>query len=403
MATLINSEAQFLQRAKDFKISDGMARNLKLAGLTTFGLLAYAHGQPGQALNDAAFDAWIAGNLDSAASLADSSGVKRLLFEAQTLVLAALKEQITSPESSVVKRVPAAERESRMAALRAQLTGLVLEGPLEPSHSLLDLCASMHQLNEVRYLAPEKCVSRTHEVLHQKQPTKQIDISADSLVVKEARDVPDSSVQSALQVQEALLRRGIALAFAGLVTHPECSRYVTALFMHLHREPPPGYNRCAVSQLVAADKAVWQKLLEENKTPRRTAAGNLPLDTELSAALHSYQVSFALLPLPSKGKGPSVKRNAAGKAEQDDHKVWEPPLKKQKGKGKQKGRGKPSVPAEIAKLGGVARNPNNENICFAFNCSGCSEAAEGARCRRGWHICTKCFGVHSIRTHDKSS
>lgn len=86
MATLIDSEAQFLQRAKDFKISDGMTCNLKLAGLTTFGLLAYAHGQPGQALNDAAFDAWIAGNLDSAASLADSSGVKRLLFEAQTLV-----------------------------------------------------------------------------------------------------------------------------------------------------------------------------------------------------------------------------------------------------------------------------------------------------------------------------
>ena len=74
----------------------------------------------------------------------------------------------------------------------------------------------MLQLNEIRYIPPERCVSRTYEVLNQKSPSKQIDIAAESLVVKEKTEVPDMVATSALQVQEALQRRGIALVFATL-------------------------------------------------------------------------------------------------------------------------------------------------------------------------------------------
>ena len=47
-------------------------------------------------------------------------------------------------------------------------------------------------------------------MLNQKSPTKQLDISAENLVVKEKQDTPDMTVTSALQVQEAFQRRGIA-------------------------------------------------------------------------------------------------------------------------------------------------------------------------------------------------
>lgn len=79
-------------------------------------------------------------------------------------------------------------------------------------------------------------------------------------MIKEKSEVPEMSVTSALQVQEALL-----------------SRYLTTLFSHLHHEPPPGYNRCSVSQLVAADKLVWQILLEEGIQPKRDESGTLAL------------------------------------------------------------------------------------------------------------------------------
>ena len=62
----------------------------------------------------------------------------------------------------------------------------------------------MMQLNEIKYIPPEKCISRTHEVLNQKPPTKQLDISAENLVVMEKQDTPDMTVTSALQVTRGL-------------------------------------------------------------------------------------------------------------------------------------------------------------------------------------------------------
>jgi hypothetical protein len=300
MASLLDSEAQFAQRTNDLKLSEELKRSLKRAGLQTFGTYAYAHGQPGQNISDEGFEAWVTNQLLTGATIADIAGAKRLLFESQTMVLASLQEQVNATDASSIKKVPIAERETKMKAIKKRLTGLLIEGPLEPGHSLLDTTASMMQLNEVKYIPPERCISRTHEVLNQKSPTKQLDISAEHLVVKEKQDTPDMTVTSALQVQEAFQRRGIALVFADLVTHESYTRYLTTLFGHLHRDPPVGYARTSVSQLVAADKTVWQMILEEGVQPKRDEAGELALDSKLMESLHSYRVSFSLLPLVAK-------------------------------------------------------------------------------------------------------
>ena len=406
MATLIDSEAQFIQRTIDLKLSDELKRGLAKAGLKTFGTFAYAHGQPGQNISDDSFETWVTGQLLTGATIADVAGAKRLLFESQTIVLASLQDQVNTADSTAIKKVPIAERESKMKAIKKRLTGLLIEGPLEPGHGLLDIAASMMQLNEVKYIPPEKCISRTYEVMNQKSPTKQLDISAENLIVKEKQDTPDMTVTSALQVQEALQRRGIALVFADLVTHESYTRYLTALFGHLHRDPPAGYSRTTVSQLVSADKSVWQMLLEEGVQPKRDEMGLLALDTKLMESLQSYRVSFSLLPLiakrdnaPSPTKTPKAVTNHGGKGSSAPvQKPWIKP----KG-GKKGGKGKVRVPNHIFKMGGTASNPAGESICFGFNsASGCADAAEGARCRRGLHICAKCYGVHSIQKHETS-
>lgn len=203
MSTLLDSEAQFLQRTLDLKFSDDLRRSLKRNNLDTFGTFAYAHGQPGQNIGDE-FEAWFTTNVLPNASLSDIAGAKRLLFESQTLVLAHLQDQVhLSDPSSTIKKVPTAERESKMALLKKRLTGLLIEGPLEPGHHLLDLAANMAQTNEIRYISPEKCITRTHEIMTQKTPTKMVDVSSDSLVVKEKSEVADMVTSSALQVQEA--------------------------------------------------------------------------------------------------------------------------------------------------------------------------------------------------------
>ena len=200
------------------------------------------------------------------ASSADVASVRRLLFEGQTLALQQLRLQLTEPESTA-KRVPEAERDRRMALLRNSLSGLCIEGPLEPGRKLLDECCHQEGTGQLKYLAPDRCISRLHEVMHGKPAARQVELDHSKLVIREHEEITQPA-GSALQVQESLRRRGLAYT-------------LTKLFAHLHREPPPGFNRVSVSQIVEADRQVFVRLIEANTKPRKDPSGSFPLDAEL--------------------------------------------------------------------------------------------------------------------------
>ena len=63
MASLLDSEAQFIQRTLDLKFSEELKRGFKRAQLQSLGNLAYAHGQPGQNINDDSFESWVTTNI----------------------------------------------------------------------------------------------------------------------------------------------------------------------------------------------------------------------------------------------------------------------------------------------------------------------------------------------------
>ena len=173
--------------------------------------------------------------------------VKRLLFESQKLVLGALREQVTSSDPSQAKRIPDAEREERLKALR--LTGLSIEGPLESSHALLQMCTHQRETGQLVYIPPERCVSRVHEVTCGKSPSKQLALESDKLVLKETHNIPDETATSELKVMEALKRRGLPYTFADALSFTAYDQYLTKLFSHLRKDPPKGFSRCSVSQL----------------------------------------------------------------------------------------------------------------------------------------------------------
>ena len=107
------------------------------------------------------------------------------------------------------------------------------------------------------------------------------------------------------------------------------------------------------------------KLVENNIKPRKDSAGNFPMYSALMASLESYEVSFTLLPLPSKGH-PNPKRPA--KRPKLTHPNTEDAKQtpaKGKGKFKSSGKGKGSgqqpwiaIPKFIQDLGGVATMPS---------------------------------------------
>ena len=163
MSSLIDSEAQFSDRLVKLDFSDDLVRAFKRAKIKTIGGYAFTYGQPNQPIVDDEFEGWLTKNILATAAISDVAAAKRLLFECHLLVMQDIKDQISKPEATANRKVPTAERESKIAALKRSLAGLVIEGPLEPGHSVLDACAAMAAINEVRYLAPERCVSRSHK------------------------------------------------------------------------------------------------------------------------------------------------------------------------------------------------------------------------------------------------
>ena len=125
MTTVVDSEAHFAARCVQIGLDDGMLKDLQKLKLDTIGKFAYAVGQPGVPLGDSNWTTWVSNTL-SAASIASSACLRRLLFESQTIVLADLKQQVQSPAEASNRPVPEAERERRMAQLKASIPGVVV-------------------------------------------------------------------------------------------------------------------------------------------------------------------------------------------------------------------------------------------------------------------------------------
>ena len=407
MSSFADSNAQFEQRLSDCKVPASLKTALEAAGINTISTLAYSFGQPGQTIDDTRFTAWVR-TIDPNVTVGAVATLKRLLFESQTQLLALLKEQVTQPDNFVAKKLPQAEREMRLNNLKTRLAGQVIEGATEPGHGLLDLAVQMHEKNQISYIPPEKCVSRLHELTSAKQPDKILEVESSKLIVKERAGDLEIVAHSALQVQEALRRRGLALDFADICSFATHEKYIQTLFTHLHREPPSGFARCSVSQLVNADKEVWKKLIQDNVKPRRAPDGTKAVEGKMDEALKSYEVSFILMPLPNRSAqkpdnkpSPSNQRKPEGKPSPGPKTFVKSTINKSKGKGKGKSKWEPRIPQQIREQGGKAALPSGEPICFSYNLSSCEGAADGARCTKGHHVCSKCFGNHSLRNHGK--
>ena len=395
MASLLDSEAHFDKCASEAGLSASSIALLHASGFKTLAQLAYMIGQPGVPTPEANFQAFVQAHFSSF-TIGHVASLRRLIFESQTMVIAHLRLQVHDPDRAA--KVPEAERDRRLANLRLSLSGVLIEGHTEPSRSLLDLSVQMEASNQVKYIAPEKCTSRLFELGQGKTSSRQIELEANKLVVREQQDSTEAPMFTAMQVHEALRRRGLALAFAGVMSWNCHEKYLAKLFAHLHREPPPGYLRTTVAQIVEADKLAWHKLIEDNTKPRKSTAGTLALDTALASALESYHTSFSLLPLPKTGK------RKGGKGVPDEE---SPPGKFHKGSGKnptklaakekgRKGKGKSRVPYAILQRGGAAETPSGERICFDFSLSECKN---GETCAKGKHVCCICYGPHAMKNH----
>ena len=190
-ASILDSEAAFVRQAEDAGLDQPWIEALQQNGVATFGKLSFAITSPGTVATDEQITRFLntlwnrstKQNKEqattkknkrgisrneaegvrcgggAAATIAELSAFKRLVFESQTLMIFSFKSTAKRDESAP-KKMAAPEREARIARQREQLRGLDISGPLEPAHLLYDLCATMIERNEVAYINPNKCLSR---------------------------------------------------------------------------------------------------------------------------------------------------------------------------------------------------------------------------------------------------
>lgn len=304
-----------------------------------------------------------------------------------------------------------------MEALKGRLSGVLIQRQLEPAFDLLDRAAQMWEARQLKYLSPEKCMSREWEIMHGKS-AKQLSIDSEKLLVKESKDTPDQATHNDLQVHEALRRRGIALAFADVMSWEAHETYLQELFQHLRNEPPSGYVKPGIQQILRADRQSFTKVIRDGVNVRRNSSGALEMDEVLMRALNSAEVSFHLLPLPkpqSLPNNPPKPQWTTDFRQQHDWR-WQPygkgkdhskgkSRKGDKGKGKSKGKGTNFLPKALQGRDNVGTDMHGRRLCYNFNLGKCDKVASGAQCPNGFHLCCRkdCQAPHAEMDHDKQT
>ena len=153
----MESVPSFRARAADIGMRDELIERLVVAGVDTFGKLAYVCRVNPTAGDDGPLKEALGRLLTDGDPLTpqDMILIRRLWFESYTLTVTELQNKMQKNPSDTPKSIPLAERLVRIDEQRDRLRGLVYDQFLEPAHSLTDKIQAMLEDGVVTYLAPE--------------------------------------------------------------------------------------------------------------------------------------------------------------------------------------------------------------------------------------------------------
>ena len=385
---LVDSEAAFEQRLKEVIPTAAVRGAIVNSGVRTFSGLAFASGTPQNPPTDDTFRAFADGILPAGYDMATYSFFRRLHFEASTLVVAQLKSKVTGDPDEGRQKLPIVEKQARLEEQRRRLTGVEIDGELQPSFQLVDAANNMIETNTVQWIAPSKSTSRDQEVLQGAKNLPSV-VQLEQHTLKLA--APDANLEadcgSALQLQWCLQRRALALDQVRLSSWECQSKWISQLLTTMSAQPPPGHGKITLEQLVKAHKQLWTEIARAHAGGVVAAVGQNepPLDEHVLRLRNDPRVTMYLLPLPVMGKSaPSAPSGGPNKVQ---------PKTQPKKKFKASKKSEKSKPEPLAGMDTVTKD--GSNVCWAYNLeSGCQatliSGAKPPKCAKGLHVCAFC-------------
>ena len=401
MAAYADSTASFKSRALQIQLSKDHVNRLVGADIKNFNHLAFAvSAQPGQ-LDDAKFAEMLNVIEPRGATLGVQAALRQLAFESLTIAVAAIRQRVEHP-GETPRKLPAQELDERLGKLRRSITGFTIAGDLEPAHTVVNMYAQMLEEGALRIFPLSKCVSRELELNSIKSDRHVFTLEGQELQMKNKQPDLTSDLGNELKVQNAFIRRGLALELAGLGTFDMHEKVTRDFMMHLTRAVPPGFKGPTIESVLRADKELWMRIADECRSDlRENETGQMPVDVAMEKFYQSPAVTFHLLPLPYASSAPANKRKAETSSQDHVAASSAPPPKKFTKKGKKGGgKGRGNLPTGLHGYTGM--NKNKQRICYNYNLAhGCSNQTEQhgntTKCQRGVHQCIKCYGAHGLQ------
>ena len=392
MTSYADSRASFEHRAKEVQLRDEHIRALDTQDIGNFNQLAFAIcSQPGQ-IDQARFQDLVDAVFPLGASLGVQAALRQLAYESITVAVAAIKQRIEVAEEGTTRRLPAQERDERLRRQRARVTGIPIQGEYEPAHCVVDAFVTMLDECVLRILPLSKCVSRDQELAQSKTDKQVVTLENHQLHVKAKGSNLEANLSNELRVHNAMIRRGLAMDQAGLMTFAVHDTIMRNFLSHITRPAPPGFAGPDIQAVLRADQELWTRCADVCKSQLRVGPdGKPPLDVAAEELYTTPTVVFHLLPVPSRGK----------RARSDSPKKERVKEKKEKKNPKSDKAGKSKLPETLKGLSGV--NKKKQRICYNYNLAhGCTsdtskdEHSNLLKCGRGMHQCMKCHGAHSL-------
>ncbi|CAE7908433.1 unnamed protein product, partial [Symbiodinium necroappetens] len=179
---------------------------------------------------------------------------------------AASETQIETTDESVARKLPAADRAQRLKEQQSRISGFQIRGPYEPGDSLVDRSVQMLDQDRLSYLEWGSCVSREHELTTNTRKDNSVTFDNNGLLRMAKRDkITPCDSSSELQVRYCLMRRGLALDQAGILTYDLHESLIEKLFQARLTVPPPNYSRVQMTQLEHADRKFFALLGEHTR------------------------------------------------------------------------------------------------------------------------------------------
>ena len=407
MASYIDSKPVFAARAAEFGIPEEAIQNLQDRGWGTLAGLAFATVfAPSQAQEHDYFKDNVLIPVLGDENSQHASSLRRLWWEAQVKYTAEMKRQVDADDKP--RKLAPEERKQRLLSLRKRLTGILVEGEFEPAHSVVDRYAHMFEEGNLKIIPWEQHVSRSQEL---RGETKDISVKswkADAnglLRESSSSDPPSSALSSDMAMQQALVRRGLAMDMADLMDFAQHQKLVHHYLRMILKEPVVGYARTSWQQVRQADEVLLRKLADATEGAlKKDSAGERPLDKLLEQTMIDHEVMLHLLPLPKQiqrmDQVQTKPQFSGSSASSSKRKAQSPPIARQskKGKGRGKDRGLP-LPAALRNAGGsLSRTPEGQRICYGYNLGTCSDSS----CQKGVHACCICGKMgHSLKEHSQ--